>query len=95
MHSYDKQFNVMADGYSHYTNDPVEALSILDNARNKDKAFCAEGYAEYIDREGGYEIYRRTTGEATRQHLVSLITDIEYQNHRAEVQRMIARLRSK
>lgn len=97
MSDYDKRYNAFADMVSHYTDDPREALRILDGAKDVTRRppFVTEGYGDvgYQD-EHVTEVIRRDTGPVPRHTLLARIADLEYREQRAKVQKMIEDLRA-
>ena len=88
MSDYDRRYNVHANMVSHYTDDPREALRLLDS--DPEHGWVAEGYGDvgYQD-EHVTEVIRRTIGPVSRGQLRLRITEVEYREHRAKVQQMI------
>jgi hypothetical protein len=88
MSDYDKRYNVHANMVSHYTDDPIQAVRLLDT--DPEHGWVEEGYGDHKDmRDGRTMVTRRTTGRVTRQTLMVRILLDEYEAQRAEVQRMI------
>lgn len=89
MSVYSKRFNIHYNGCSYYTNDPAEALSLYrkDDGRSSRPAYIVEGYADYSSGPNDTTcVTRRTIGKVLPSTLEFLIA-------RAEVEKMIERLR--
>lgn len=87
MSVYERRYEVHTNRHSHYTDDPAEALRVLD--RDPENGWAAEGYPQYRDdypRAGVTEVTRRQIGPISRAALA-------YRAYRQSVQAEIDRLR--
>ena len=88
MSLYDKRFNVHTGYVSNYTDDPAEALRLYNRDPDEPNRWINEGYGEWRDtgQEGVSCVTRRTIGHV-------LPSTLEYVIQRAEVQKMLEKIR--